>query len=311
MHDDIHDEISTRFIETDTLRFEVNVCGDPTSRRLALCLHGFPEHAISWRHQMPMLSRLGHRVWAPNQRGYGRTTRPQGVASYTVERLLEDVAALIDAADCDEVTLIGHDWGGIVAWAFALGRVRPLDRLIVMNLPHPAKFMQRLRGRQALRSWYAFFFQLPRLPELVLRARGARAVGRAFQDMAVDKSRFPDDFVDFYRRHALEPGVAQAMVNWYRGLWRSRAFMRQLTEEPPIEIPTLMVWGEQDLALGVELTYGTELLVPDLTLRYLAHASHWVQQDAPDDVNAIVEAWLGGKPVPGSALSSEQRRKRP
>jgi pimeloyl-ACP methyl ester carboxylesterase len=305
----MYEETETQFIETDTLRFEVDVCGDPTSQRLALCLHGFPEHAYSWRYQLPLLAQLGYRVWAPNQRGYGRTMRPLGVASYTTDLLVDDVAALIDAADCKEVTLIGHDWGGVIAWAFALGRVRPLERLIVMNLPHPAKFMQGPRiSRQTLRSFYAIFFQLPRLPEMLLTARGAFVVGEAFRAMAVDKSRFPDDVLDFYRRHALQPGVATAMLNWYRGLWRSRAFMRGLIEMPRIEIPSLMVWGEQDSALGVELTYGTEEHVADLTIRYLAHASHWVQQDAPDDVNAILEAWLTEKPVPGAERSSEQTR---
>jgi pimeloyl-ACP methyl ester carboxylesterase len=311
MQDADHAPTEARFIETDTLRFEVDICGDPTSRRLALCLHGFPEHAYSWRHQLPLLARLGYRVWAPNQRGYGRTTRPADAASYGLDRLLDDVAALIDAADCDEVTLIGHDWGGIVAWSFALGRVRPLERLIVMNLPHPAKMLQNLPlSRQTLRSWYVFFFQLPRLPEMLLTARGARAVGEAFRGMAVNESRFPDDVLDFYRGHALQPGVATAMVNWYRGLRRSRPLLQRLIDAPAIEIPTLMVWGEQDSALGVELTYGTEDLVSDLTLRYLAHASHWVQQDAPEDVNAIVEAWLTDEPVPGAAQSSDQLGRR-
>src|SRR3954464_13719985 len=116
------------FVEANGLRFEVVQRG--AGDRLALCLHGFPEHAISWRHQLPMLAGLGYRAWAPNQRGYGTTTRPAGGAGYQLDKLLADVAALIDASGARSTVLIGHDWGAFVAWCFAARRVRPLDALI-------------------------------------------------------------------------------------------------------------------------------------------------------------------------------------
>ncbi len=130
--------IETIFVAANGLRFEVDVCGH--GDRLALCLHGFPEAAFSWRYQLPLLAGLGYRVWAPNGRGYGQTTRPPNVDDYRTDRLVADVAGLIDASGARSVTLIGHDWGAAVAWFFATDRVRALERLVIMNVPHPALF---------------------------------------------------------------------------------------------------------------------------------------------------------------------------
>ncbi len=301
-------EIQTAFVTAGEMRFEVHQCGDAASPRLALCLHGFPEHAYSWRHQLPLLARLGYKAWAPNQRGYGASSRPKGARSYALDLLVEDAARLIDAADCESVTLIGHDWGGMVAWMSALKAVRPIDKLVVMNLPHPTRFVEHARGlRQLKRSWYIFFFQLPWLPEFAMTRNDAQLVGQAFRGMAIDKSRFPDEVLEVYRRNALQPGAATAMINWYRAVRYSSMGPGEFAELPPLEIPTLMIWGEHDTALGVELTYRTDELVKDFTIRYLPDVSHWVQQEAPEEVNAMLEAWLRGESVPGNAFSSEQR----
>src|SRR5262245_5333361 len=177
------------FLRVNGLQLHVATCG--SGERLALCLHGFPECWYSWRHQMPLLARLGYRVWAPDLRGYGDTDRPARVQDYAIERLMDDVGGLIDAAGAGSTVLLGHDWGGVIAWYFALRRVRPLERLVVMNLPHPAIMERALRTwRQLRRSWYAFFFQIPRLPEAVMRARNYRAIREAFLGSAVDPSRF-------------------------------------------------------------------------------------------------------------------------
>ncbi len=290
-----------RMVEAGGMRFDVDVSGAADAPRFALLLHGFPESSYSWRHQLPLLADLGFEAWAPNQRGYGATSRPEGVVNYRMERLLDDVGALIDVgARGRPVTLIGHDWGGAVAWMAALAALRPLERLVVMNLPHPTIFSRSLRGRrQLLRSWYMFFFQLPWLPERVLGARGARAIGEAFRGMALDKSRFPEEVLAVYRRQALQPGALTAMVNWYRGARLVGPRLRELTENPPLlDVPVLLLWGEHDTALGLELLEGTEQLVRDLTLRRLPGVSHWVQQEAPEAVNAMLSAWLCETPVP-------------
>ncbi len=295
------DKIQNQFIDAGGRRFEVHTAGDDASSRLALLLHGFPEHAISWRHQLPMLASLGYRVWAPNQRGYGRSHRPPEIADYSLANLVDDVGVLIDASGAKQVTLFGHDWGGGVAWAAALTHVRPqIERLVVMNLPHPRKFAEGLRGnwRQRLRSWYVLFFQIPRLPEWLLGRNNAQLIANAFAQGSGRPELFQEDVLEIYRENALQPGALTAMINWYRAAFRGRNEMSErFLGEAVLDIPTLMVWGENDPALGKELTYGTEDLVEDFTIRYLP-TSHWVNQEAPEEVNRIVEAWLTGQPVP-------------
>ena len=291
-----HSESRIELVQTAGLRFEVTVAGE--GDKLALLLHGFPECAYSWRHQIPLLTRLGYRVWAPNLRGYGGSDRPLGVDAYRIDRLEQDVADLIDASGAKSVTLMGHDWGAGIAWNFAMYRPRPIDRLVIMNVPHPARFQRGLRTlRQLSKSWYIFFFQLPRVPEALLSARNYDTIARMFRDAARDKSRFPESALEVFKRNAAEPGALTAMLNYYRAMPRSASLFRR-RGMPKIEVPTLLVWGEEDVALGKELTYGTDQHVSDLTVRYLPGVSHWVQQEAPETVNAMLEAWLTGQAVP-------------
>jgi epoxide hydrolase 4 len=290
--------IETRFVDANHARFEVDMCGD--GDRLALCLHGFPEHSFSWRYQLPMLADLGYRAWAPNLRGYGRSSRPDGMAAYAIEALLADVAGLIDAANARETVLIAHDWGAVIAWFFAMRRIRPLSKLVICNVPHPGPAQKAMsRPAQIIKSWYILFFQIPRLPELLLGRDGARAVGESIRRSSVDADRFPDEVVEVYRRNAAQPGALTAMINYYRALLRGGGARRQRDAGyPVIETPTLMIWGEDDVALTKETTYGTEDYVRDLTIRYLPRVSHWVQQEAPEIVNPMIRAFLRGEPVP-------------
>jgi pimeloyl-ACP methyl ester carboxylesterase len=294
-------------VHANGIDFNVAVAG--SGDRLALCLHGFPESSFSWRYQMPLLAQLGFRVWAPDLRGYGGSSRPLGVASYALEILEADVAALIEASGARDVVLIGHDWGALIAWNYAMyGRV-PISRLVIMNVPHPALARKGLRTRRQLaKSWYIFFFQLPWIPEWLLSRNDCAAIGRAFRGMAVDKARFPREVLQVYRTAAAQPGALTAMLNYYRALVRGLG-RTQRRGAPRIAIPTLMIWGEVDAALGKELTYGTDAYVADLTLRYLPNVSHWVQQEAPETVNGMLEAWLSGRSVPYApgAVDAESR----
>ena len=288
------------FVEANGLRFHVAACGD--GDRLALCLHGFPECWYSWRYQLPLLWGLGYRVWAPDLRGYGETDRPPHARDYAIESLMADVAALIDASGARSTLLVGHDWGGIIAWYFAMRRLRRLERLVVMNLPHPGAAGPAFRTwRQWRRSWYGLFFQIPWLPETLLGARGGRAIGEMFRRHCANPDRFPAEVTSVYREAAARPGALKAMVDYYRAFLRGGGLARQRELGfPMIETPTLLIWGEEDVALGKETTFGTEAFVRDLTLRTLPGVSHWVQQDAPDTVNAMLEAWLTSRPAPSA-----------
>jgi pimeloyl-ACP methyl ester carboxylesterase len=291
-------------IEANGQSFMVDQAGE--GEAVALLLHGFPESRFSWRHQLPLLADLGWRAIAPDLRGYGQSSRPGARRDYAIDHLVEDAGALFEAAGARRRLLIGHDWGAAIAWAFAIERRAPLDGLVIMNVPHPAVLARVMRAswRQPLRSWYMAFFQLPVLPEAMLTAGGARAIGRAFTGMAVDKSRFPAEVTDVYRRNALAPGAMTAMINFYRA--NTGLLDRWGAAPPVIEVPTLMIWGEEDSALGIENTEGYGGLVRDFTLRRLPRVSHWVQQEAPERVNAELADWLsrrlapaiGGRPGP-------------
>lgn len=284
--------ITTIKVAANGLAFAVDTCG--SGNKLALFLHGFPESRYSWRYQLPLMADLGYTAWAPDLRGYGQSDCPPEMADYAMRKLLDDVTGLIDAARqrgiTGPVTIIAHDWGAVIGWRYVLSAPRPVAAFIVMNLPHPKKFAAGLKTlKQFKKSWYVFFFQVPRLPEFMLGRRRAAAIGKLFSDMAIDKSRFPAAVLDVYRNNAAQPGRLTAMLNYYR------AALRLPPPRPPsvmLEVPTLMIWGEADSALGKELTYGTGALVSDFTLHYLPNVSHWVQQEAPEQVNRLMTDWL-------------------
>ena len=285
--------VTTRSIRANGLDFMVDEAGEGDD--VALLLHGFPENRFSWRGQIPLLAGLGWRVIAPDLRGYGQSSRPTRKADYEIGCLVEDVAGLFDAVGARRRLLIGHDWGAAIAWASALERRLPLDGLVIMNVPHPAVLARVMRAswRQPLRSWYMAFFQLPWLPEAVMTANGAKAIGDAFTGMAVDKSRFPAQVTDVYRQNALIPGAMTAMINYYRA--NTSLLSRWGPTPPVVGVPTLMIWGEEDTALGIENTDGYGALVRDFTLHRLPGVSHWVQQEAPERVNAILGDWVTAK----------------
>lgn len=285
--------ITIDWVEANGLTFEVAQAGaqEGESDHLALCVHGFPELHFSWRAQMQHLAQMGYRVWAPNLRGYGGTTRPEGVRNYALDHLTQDIAALIDASGCSKVTLIAHDWGAVIAWTFAILKLRPLERLVIMNVPHPMVGRREIRHwRQMKKSWYIFFFQLPVLPEKMLGRKNGTAIGNIFERTSCHPERFGPDVQAVYNAASSRPGAYTAMVNYYRALLRHGDSVD--TGDGRIETPTLLVWGEEDLALNIHCTEGTEEWVPNITVRRLPGVSHWVQQDAPDQVNAILSDWL-------------------
>lgn len=292
-HPEPESGIAIRFVEANGQRFELAEMDAKKGQgdHLVLCLHGFPELHYSWRYQIPLLAEMGYRVWAPNMRGYGASSKPEGVDAYRLNTLVQDVAALIDASGAKNVTLMAHDWGAIIAWHFAIKKLRPLERLIIMNVPHPLAAQREIRHwHQLKKSWYIFFFQLPNIPEYMLGRNNAEPVRQAFANMAIDKTRFPEDVLDIYADAAARPGALTPMINYYRALVRRPDF-RDIGEGK-VDIPTLMVWGEEDTAIDIRCTEDTGQWVRELTLRRLPNVSHWVQQEAPEKVNAILREWL-------------------
>lgn len=255
---------------------------------LMLMLHGFPEFWYSWRKQIPEFAK-DYKVVALDLRGYNESDKPQEQSAYVMSEFIKDVEGVIKGLGYDRCVLVGHDWGGAIAWSFAYAHPELLERLIILNLPHPAKFSEGLRTpQQLLRSWYAFFFQLPLLPELALQAIDYAIIGKIFTEMAINKNAFTSADIEAYKDAAARRGALTAMINYYRNVF----FSLGQRQWGILDLPTLMIWGEEDTALGKELTYGTEAYVRDFQIKYIPNCSHWVQQEQPELVNQYMREFL-------------------
>jgi epoxide hydrolase 4 len=254
-----------------------------------LMLHGFPEFWYSWRHQISEFSQ-DYKVVAVDLRGYNESDKPIERNAYQISILVEDIRGVIEALGYKRCVLVGHDWGGAIAWALSYAYPELVERLIVLNLPHPAKLSQGFRTLpQLLRSWYIFFFQLPLLPEWILSQGHYTLLIAILTQTAINSEAFPPEAIEAYRNAAAKPGAITAMLNYYRNIWQSN-FLGQSWDM--LRIPTLMIWGENDIALGKELTVGTQDYVQDLHIRYIPNCGHWVQQEQPELVNQYMRGWL-------------------
>ncbi len=256
---------------------------------LMLLLHGFPEFWYSWRHQIPEFAR-DRQVVALDLRGYNDSDKPTDSSAYAMPEFIQDVKGVIEGLGYDRCVLVGHDWGGAIAWSFAAAYPAMVEQLIVLNMPHPAKFAQGLfTPQQLIRSSYIFFFQLPWLPELAIQANDFQLLEWALRGMAVNKAAFSDADIEAYKNAFAQTGTLTAALNYYRNVFRSEFLSRSWRV---LEMPTLMIWGEDDIPLGKELTYGTEQYVRDFQLKYIPNCSHWVQQERPDLVNQYMREFL-------------------
>lgn len=258
---------------------------------LVVLLHGFPEFWYSWRHQIPALVEVGYRIVAPDMRGYNTSEKPDSVADYHVDRLADDVAELIAERGEDSAHVVGHDWGAVVAWHFAGRHADMLEKLTILNVPHPRTMLRWLKTpKQLLKSWYMFFFQLPWIPEAAIRAGDYAYPRKVYKRGTVRRGAFSDEDIERYIQAFDEPGALTAMLNYYRAAARG---VGDASRPPVIEADTLVIWGEQDVALRVEMAEPPADLVPNARVEYLPDASHWVQVDRPERVNELLLAFLG------------------
>jgi len=281
------------------VRLHYVIAGNPDDP-LVVLLHGFPEFWYSWRRQVPALADAGFRVVAPDMRGYNRSEKPHGVGSYGMDELVGDVVELIHRLDRERAHVVGHDWGGVVAWATAIREPEAVDSLAVLNAPHTGRYRELLRAsaEQRRRSWYALGFQLPWLPELLLGARDCAGVATMLRETAAPGA-FDETDLRRYREAACRPGALTAMLNYYRAAFREsireevRALLGKSRPTREVGVPTLLVWGDQDAALSTELTEGLARWVPDLRVERFPEASHWVQNERPEAVNDVLSGFLG------------------
>ena len=257
-----------------------------------ILLHGFPENWRSWHRQIPMLVAAGFSVWAPDMRGYNLSGRPPEQNAYQLDHLVADVAALVRATGFPRAHIVGHDWGGIIAWTFADKHPELVDRLVILNAPHLKLYFQEVRHpRQMIKSWYMLFFLLPRLPELALSSNNFKAVRDMFKLRPAKSGAFSDKDIEMYIEALSQPGALTAALNYYRANL-TIANMRKIKFSAPINAETLVIWGELDPALGIQLLEGLERVAPRLHVHRIRDSSHWVQNEAPEEINKVLTDFL-------------------
>jgi pimeloyl-ACP methyl ester carboxylesterase len=253
---------------------------------LVVLLHGFPEFWYGWRNQISPVAEAGFRVVAPDLRGYDLSFRPRGATNYRMEALVEDVVGLVHAVGAGRCILVGHDWGGMVAWFTAMRHPELVERLIIMNCPHPVPFRRELtRPAQKKKSSYMAFFQLPWLPEFLMRASDFRRLRKALKSLSSNPNAFNEEDMSRYVHAWSQKGALTAMLNYYRAM---RTRPADKTPMQPIRCPTMLIWGQRDPVFVPEVFEDFAEWVPDLRLEKIPEASHFVQADAPDIVNKLI-----------------------
>jgi len=261
------------------------VAAGPSDGPVVLLLHGFPEFWYGWRHQIAPLAAAGFRVVVPDQRGYNTSSKPRGVARYRIRELASDIVAIIDQLGGRSVYLAGHDWGAMVAWTVAALHRDKVTRLAILNVPHPGVMFRFLLTHpgQLRRSWYAFFFQMPRLPELLFSAWNFRA---GVQSM-VRTSRpgtFSAEELSRYRSAWAQPGAVTATINWYRALFRYPGDSRA----GRIEVPTRILWGRRDAFLLPSLATASDRKCARSEIVWFDRATHWLHLEEPELINSAL-----------------------
>lgn len=263
---------------------------------LVVLLHGFPESWWSWRYQIEAIANAGFRVVAPDLRGYGETDTH---GPFDTETLADDVCALITSLGESRARIVGHDWGGAVAWQLATTRQDFVERLAVLNCPHLALFEEALIKRpklsQLMKSWYFFFFLLPGIPEWTLKRNDGEVIVKMLNAASIDRSHLSEEELRPFRDNIQKPGVARAMVDWYRTTVKdglAHPFRKKAWDD--ITARTLLIWGMKDPALGYDdLVPGTDRYVANLRIEQIPNAGHFIQSERPEEVNALLVPFLG------------------
>jgi pimeloyl-ACP methyl ester carboxylesterase len=263
---------------------------------LVILLHGFPEFWYAWQKQLAALSEKFH-VVAPDMRGYNLSDKPSRVEDYRIDKLVADVIGLLDHFGAKQAAIVGHDWGAGVAWAIAQKYPERVSRLAVLQVPLQAAWRANLTLKQFMRSWYMFFFQIPRLPEWLIARQNFRAIERTFQEKVGRKNSFTQRDVERYKEAARQPGALTGAVNYYRANLFDRLLVRKQTNDKQgdgrIQVPTLFIYGEQDFAIIPATVRGLEKFIDaDYREVRIPDSGHWVQNEAPEEVNAALLEFL-------------------
>jgi epoxide hydrolase 4 len=281
--------MDSTFVNVNGIRLHV-VQEGPEDGPLVILLHGFPEFWYGWKKHIEPLAAAGFRVLIPDQRGYNLSDKPKGIAPYQIDSLAQDVLSLTHLFGNEKVCLAGHDWGAAVAWWFALRYPQHLEKLAILNVPHPAVMRNSLQRNlsQLIKSTYIFLFQIPGLPEAMLRAHDWRIVVEMLHRSSLPGT-FSSQDIELYRRAWWQKDAFTSMLNWYRAAVRMQP---AIPENLRVHSPTLMLWGAQDLALGREMTQPSIDLCDQGQLILFENATHWVHHEQARLISALLIAFF-------------------
>ncbi|ABG51885.1 alpha/beta hydrolase fold [Trichodesmium erythraeum IMS101] len=270
------------FIDTNDIRLH---CVTQGEGELVILLHGFPEFWYSWRYQMPALARH-FKVVVPDLRGYNDSDKPDN--GYDLDTLAADIRGLIERCGYVKAHIVGHDWGGAIAWHLAQKFPQHLNRLAILNAAHPQKFVQELLGNldQLRRSWYILAFQVPGIPEWVIQQNLGEFIKGLFQGQAIRKSAFTAEITQIYQAALEKPGALVAAINHYRQFLWPQNWLKNFNKPQLVTSPTLILWGKEDYFLSQKLTEGLDkLIAAPFQLKVIPDCGHWIQQEVPHTVN--------------------------
>lgn len=282
-------EVDFHFVETNGIRLHIAAAG-PEEGELVVLLHGFPEFSYGFHHQMEALAVQGYRVVAPDQRGYNLSDKPERIEDYTIDKLRDDIVGLIEAFGETSAFIVGHDWGGAVAWHLAASKPEYVKKLIAINIPYPAA-MPRVMMKNPLqwvKSSYMAFFQLPEVPEKLMAANDFESMKQAVKGTARPNA-FTEQELDRYRAAWSQPGALTGMLNWYRAL--RKGSLNQVPKKP-IEIPVRILWGIGDQFLSPMLAKESLEFCENAELVWIGEATHWVHHEQPVIVNQLIKEFL-------------------
>lgn len=271
------------FVDTNKIRLH---CVSQGQGELVILLHGFPEFWYSWRYQIPALARH-FKVVVPDLRGYNDSDKPDN--GYDLDTLAADIRGLIEGLGYVRAHIVGHDWGGAIAWHLAQKCPQYLNRLAILNAAHPQKLIQELTGNidQLRRSWYLLAFQVPGIPEWLIQQNLGEFVKGVFQGQAIRKSAFTTEITQIYQAALEKPGALVAAINHYRQFMLPQNWVKHFTQQPhPVTAPTLILWGKEDSLLSQKLTEGLDRVISaPFWLKVIPECGHWIQQEVPQTVN--------------------------
>lgn len=278
------------FVETNRIRLHCVTQGDG---ELVLLLHGFPEFWYSWRFQIPALARH-FKVVVPDLRGYNESDKPS--SGYDLDTLSADIQGLIENLGYARAHIVGHDWGGTIAWHLAQKFPQYLNRLAILNAAPPQRFLQEMASNldQLRRSWYVLAFQVPGLPEWLIQQNLKEFVSNLFQGQAIRKGAFSREETALYQSALEKPGALSAALNYYRQMLSPWNWLKDFGRTPNlVTAPTLVLWGEEDPLLSQNMIKELDQLVrAPFKLTMVPHCGHWIQQEAPQTVNRELLAFL-------------------